>query len=143
MVDVNKAGREYARFKLALANEALEDTRSLLADDAELTYVVNSLYYAFYYPALALLHIKGIPAAMQSVSVALFEREFVKTGAIDQRFFDALRRLFELKPKCSVPQLTMISRHEVEALLADASGFIAAVGLILRDRKACTVEQKD
>ena len=133
-MDVNNAEKGYTRFKLAQANEALEDARGLLADDAELTYVVNSLYYAFYYPALALLHTKGIPAAMQSVSVSLFEREFVKTSVIDQRFFDALRRLFELKPKCSVPQLTMISRHEVEALLTDASGFIDAVGRMVGDR---------
>jgi uncharacterized protein (UPF0332 family) len=80
-----------------------------------LNYVVNSLYYAFYYPALALLHTKGIPAAMQSVSAALFEREFIKTGEIDQRFFRALRRLFELKPKCSTPQLNMISRDSGNA----------------------------
>lgn len=133
-MEANKAHREYARLKLAQANEALDDARGLLADNAELKYVVNSLYYAMYYPALALLHTRGIPAAMQSVSVALFEKEFVNTGEIDQRFFHALRRLFELKPKCSVPQLNMISRHEVEALLADASGFFDAVGRIVVDR---------
>jgi uncharacterized protein (UPF0332 family) len=130
----NKADREYARFKLAQAKEALEDAQGLLADNAELNYVVNSLYYAFYYPALALLHTKGIPAAMQSVSVALFEREFIKTGEIDQRFFRALRRLFELKPKCSTPQLNMISRDEVETLLTDASGFIDTVERVVGDR---------
>jgi uncharacterized protein (UPF0332 family) len=94
---------------------------------------VNSLFYALYYPVLALLHAKGIPSVMQSVSIALFEKEFVKTRAIDERFFRALRRTFELKPKCSAPQLTMISRHEVEALLADAAGFIDAVGLMVTD----------
>jgi uncharacterized protein (UPF0332 family) len=133
-MEVNKADREYARFKLAQAKEALEDAQGLLADNAELNYVVNSLYYAYYYPALALLHAKGMPAAMQSVSIALFEGEFVKTGMIDQRFFQALRRLFELKPKCSTPQLNMISRSEVETLLADASGFIGAVGRLIGDR---------
>jgi len=133
-MEVSKADREYARFKLAQAREALEDAEGLLADSAELNYVVNSLYYAFYYPALALLHAKGIPLAMQSVSIALFEGEFVKTGMIDRRFFQALRRLFELKPKCSTPQLNMVSRPEVETLLAEASGFIDTVERVVGDR---------
>jgi uncharacterized protein (UPF0332 family) len=133
-MEVNKADREYARFKLAQAKVALEDAQGLLADGAELNFVVNSLYYAYYYPALALLHAKGIPAAMQSVSIALFEREFVKTRVVDERYFRALRTAFDLKPKCSVPQLNIISRHEVEALLADASGFIDAVGRVVGDR---------
>ena len=130
---VNQVRREYARFRLVRANEALEDARGLLADNAELKYVVNSLYYAMYYPALALLHTRGIPAAMQSVSVALFEKEFVDSGEIDQRYSHALHRLFELKPKCSEPQFKMISRHEVEALFADASGFIDTVDRLVRD----------
>jgi uncharacterized protein (UPF0332 family) len=130
-MDVSRVEREYARFKLAQANEALKEARGLLADGAELNYVVNSLHYAFYYPAFALLHTRGIPAAMQSVTISLFEKEFVRTGAIDERFFRALRRTFELKPKCSAPQLAMISRHEVEALLAEAAAFINAVVLML------------
>jgi len=130
-MDISKEHREYARFKLAQAREALEDARGLLTDSAEPGYVVNSLYYAFYYPVLALLHTKDIPAAMQSVSIALFEAEFVRTGVIDQRFFRALRTAFEFKPKCSGPQLKMIAQHEVKALLADASGFIDAVGRIV------------
>lgn len=133
-MDLSKADREYANFKLSQARGALEDARGLLVDGAELIYVVNSLYYAFYYPALALLHTKGIPAAMQSVSIALFEREFIKTGAIDEDFFRALRRAFELKPKCSPPVLTIVTRHEVEALLADAAGFLDAVGLMFGER---------
>jgi uncharacterized protein (UPF0332 family) len=133
-MDVSNAEKGYTRFKLAQAREALEDAQGLLADGAELGYVVNSLYYAFYYPVLALLHTRGIPAAMQSVSIALFETNFVKTGVIDQRFFRALRRAFDLKPKCSTPQLNMISRHEVEALLTDASGFIDAVDRMAGDR---------
>jgi uncharacterized protein (UPF0332 family) len=126
-MDVNMAESEYARLKLAQAREALEDAQGLLADGAELSYVVNSLFYAFYYPVLALLHVNGIPASMQNESIALFEKVFINTGAIDQRFFHSLCRLFELKPKCTVSGLRLISREEVETLLADASGFFDTV----------------
>jgi uncharacterized protein (UPF0332 family) len=126
-MELTDADREYLRFKMNQARESLAEAEGLLADGAELGYVVNSLYYAFYYPVLGLLHAKGTPAAMQSVSIALFEREFVKTGLIEKRFFASIRKAFELKPKCSTTELNMISRAEVGTLLVDARAFVDAV----------------
>ncbi len=131
----NSAQQEYCRFKLRQATEALIDAQGLFADNVELYYVVNSLYYAFYYPVLALLNTKGISAGMQSVSIALFEKEFVRTNCVDQRFFRALQKAFDLKPKCSIQNLEFISRHDVETLLVDASEFIVAVGRMTEDRE--------
>lgn len=126
-MEVREEHREYVRLKLAQARETDEEAAGLLADEAELGYVVNSLYYAFYYPVLALLQVKGVPAAMQSVSIALFEREFGKASFIEQRFLRSLRKAYELKPKCSTPELKMISRDDVVTLLADARVFPATV----------------
>jgi uncharacterized protein (UPF0332 family) len=126
-MELREENKEYTRLKLTQAREAYEDAKGLLADGAELSYVVNSLYYAFYYPALALLHTKGVPPAMQSVSISLFEREFVAPGFVERRFFQALRKAFDLKPKCSAPGLTMITRPETEALLMDAKEFLGAM----------------
>ena len=126
-MDLTDADREYLRFKMKQAGEALDEAEGLFADGAELSYVVNSLYYAFYYPVLGLLHAKGTPAAMQSVSIGLFEREFIQAGIIDQRFSDSLRRAFELKPKCSTAELKMITRADIETLLADARAFVEMV----------------
>jgi uncharacterized protein (UPF0332 family) len=128
-MEINEANKEYIRFKLAQARDSYEEAQGLFVDGADPGYVINSLYYAFYYPVLALLHAKDIPAAMQSVSIALFEREFVETGLFEKRFFAALRRAFDLKPKCSSGELKMITRAEVEALLAEAHEFLDAVTL--------------
>ena len=126
-MEIRMEHREYVRFKLTQAREAYAEAEGLMADEAGLGYVVNSLYYAFYYPVLALLHVKGVPAAMQSVSIALFEREFIDTGLVEKRFFQSLRRAFELKPKCSTHELKMITHDEVKALLTDARGFLETV----------------
>jgi hypothetical protein len=127
-MDLTDADREFLRYKMKQAQEALDEAEGLLADGAELGYVVNSVYYAFYYPVLGLLHARGTPAAMQSVSIALFEREFIQTGLIEKRFSDSIRKAFELKPKCSTTELKMISRPDVETLLADARAFLEMVG---------------
>ena len=126
-METSEANKEYIRFKLAQAGESYEEAKGLLADGAELSYVVNSLYYAFYYPVLALLRAKGVPSAMQSVSIALFDREFVQTGFFEKRFSDAVHRAFNLKPKCSGETPAVITRDEVEALLAEARDFLDAV----------------
>jgi uncharacterized protein (UPF0332 family) len=114
-------------FKMTQAQEAWEEARGLLEDGAELQYVANSLYYAYYYPVLALLRKHDLSAGMQSVSIGLFEKHFIETGAIDARFGKALRRAFELKPKCGTVELKQFDRAEIESLLADALDFHRAL----------------
>jgi uncharacterized protein (UPF0332 family) len=127
---LDEAQRDLVRYKLSQARESVREARGLYSDGAELKYVVNSLYYGFYYPVLALLHAKGTPAAMQSVSIALFEKEFLPTGLFEQRSFDAIRKAFELKPKCSGGTLALITRDDVEQLIREAELFMAAVSRV-------------
>ncbi len=129
-MEISDEDREYLRFKMKQAGEALAEAEGLLADGAELSYVVNSLYYAFYYPVLGLLHARGVAAGMQSVSIGLFEREFIQAGLIDRQHFNSLRKAFALKPKCSTAELKMITRPDVERLLEDARAFVDMINRI-------------
>lgn len=128
-MEIRKADKEYIRFKLVQARDAYEEAQGLLADGADLGYVMNSLYYVFYYPVLALLRTRDIPATMQSISIALFEKEFVETGLFEKRFSRSLRRAFDLKPKCSSGELKMITREEIEVLLSEAREFLDSVDM--------------
>ena len=126
-ITIDKASREYLRFKLSQAKEAVEEARGLLEDGAELKYAVNSVYYGFYYPVLGLLHAKGYGASMQSVSIALFEKEFRDSGLFPSATFSAIRKAFELKPKCSGETLALTTREDVEKLVSEAEQFAKAV----------------
>jgi len=84
-MEIKETDKEYIRFKLAQARDAYEEAKGLLAGGADLGYVINSLYYACYYPALALLRARGISGTLQSVTIALFEREFVEGGLFETR----------------------------------------------------------
>jgi uncharacterized protein (UPF0332 family) len=128
-MEVRKAEEEYMRFKLAQARDAYEEAEALLSVGAGLGFVINSLYYAYYYPVLALLHAKGISAAMQSVSISLFEKEFVEKGLIERRFLNAMRKAFDLKPKCEPGDLKLAVRAEVEMLMAEAKEFLDVVAM--------------
>lgn len=113
--------------KLEQAQDALEEAQSLLADGAELNFVINSIYYAFLYPIYGLLQARRIVAPLQSTAIALFEREFVQTGDFDQRFLDAIRRSFELRPSCECEGPKNVEREDVEQLLPVAREFLERI----------------
>jgi uncharacterized protein (UPF0332 family) len=86
--------------------------------------VMNSLYYAFLYPALGLLQTINVTTPTQGTAIDLFEREFVKSGEFNVRFLDALRRAFELRPPCACEGPEKVTKEEIERLLPVAREFL-------------------
>jgi len=111
--------------RLTQAKETLGEARALLAEGAELSYVMNNLYYTFLYPVLGLLQARQIPAPMQSTAISLFEREYVQTGIFESRFLDAFRKTFDLRPACECQK--KIVNTDIEELLPVAQDFLDAV----------------
>src|SRR5208283_3868330 len=58
---------------------------------------VNRLYYAVFYQVTALLLTKGFASSKHSGVMALFNKEFVKTGIITKKSGKFYGRLFELR----------------------------------------------
>lgn len=116
--------RENLRVKLAQAQEALAEADALLAEGADLNFVMNNIYYTFLYPVLGLLQAINVPALMQSTAIDLFEREFVKSGEFDRPFLDAMRRAFELRPACACEERKKITKADIELLLPMARAFL-------------------
>jgi len=109
--------------RLRQAREALEEARALRDSGMDAPLVQSALYQAYYYPVLALVYGGRMRDSMQSVTIGLFEQQFVRTGLISREHGDAVRKAFELKPKCSGGGLTA-SGDEVELLLSRAEEFI-------------------
>ncbi len=124
---MNEGQQRLVRDRLKQAKESLEEAKTLLVQDAEVNFVMNSLYYAFLYPVLGLLLARGIAAPMQSTAIALFEREFSDKGDIDARFIAALRRAFELRPACACEGQKKATPEDVEQLLPQAEEFLEEV----------------
>ena len=121
--------------RLKQARESLEDAEMLLIQDAEVNFVMNSLYYAFLYPVLGLLQTRGIAAPMQSTAISLFEREFSDKGDIETKFIDAIRMAFELRPACSCEGQMKATSGDVEQLLPLAEGFLESVEKLISSNK--------
>jgi uncharacterized protein len=115
--------KELEKARLKQAQESLDEAQALLTDGMDTGFVLTNLFYAFYYPILALMNEGQVPTTMQSVTLGLFEQQFIKTGLFKQEYSSAIYRLFILKPKCS-GEKTPVSAGEVNTLLDRARKFI-------------------
>ncbi len=129
MTDQNK--KEMIQNRLKQAWESLEEAKTLLVQEAEVNFVMNSLYYAFLYPVLGLLQARNITAPMQSTAISLFEREFVDKGDLDGKFLYAIRKAFEIRPACACEGQKKATHQDVEGLLPIAEEFLNSVRRII------------
>ncbi len=118
------------------ARESLAEAKALLESEMDAGFVANGLYYAFYYPIIALVYEGKVPSAMQSVVIGMFDRQFIATGTFPKEFSEAIHRVFDLKPKCG-GEPVKVSRDEVVRLAKIAQEFIAAVHLYLQFKETC------
>lgn len=127
----NALEHDLVRFKLVQARDSLDQARSLLAANMDMDLVGNNIFYAMYYAILALLLKRKVPPATQSVTLSLFDREFVQTGSFDWRFSESIRRAFELRKTCSGEGRTVVDRKDIEDLLPVAEDFVRRAEEIL------------
>ncbi len=121
--------------RMIQARESLDQAKAVLEGDMDSGFVINGLYYAFYYPVVGLVYEGRTPSAMQSVVIGLFDRQFIGNGTFPKEFSKAIHRVFDLKPKCGGEPVN-ISRDEIIHLTGIAQDFIAAVNLYLELKAA-------
>jgi uncharacterized protein (UPF0332 family) len=118
--------KDLQRSRLDQAKVSLAEAKALLDEGMDIGFVLNSLYLAFYYPVIALVHEGKVPDAMQSVTIGLFDQQYVISGILPAYFSAALRRVADLKPSCS-GGCGPVTDKELESLLTQAEAFIATV----------------
>jgi len=128
---MTKAEQTAVENRLHQARESLEEAKVLIVQDAEVNFVMNSLYYALLYPVFGLLQTKGMTPSTHDDAIARFEHAFVRTKAVDARFLDALRKAYELRPICACEGQKKPTHQDVEALLPIAEEFLELVGRMI------------
>lgn len=121
--------------RMKQAKESLDQAKAVLDSDMDAGFVVNGLYYAFYYPIVALVYQGQVPPVMQSVVISEFDRRFIGKGTFPKEFSEAIHRVFDLKPACSGERVT-VTQDEAVRLARIAQDFISAVSLYLQFKAA-------
>jgi uncharacterized protein (UPF0332 family) len=118
-------------YRMEQAHETLQEAEILLNASA-LRGAVNRAYYAMFYALLALLATKQLGTSKHSGALALFDREFVKTGVFPRELSRSLHLAFDRRQTHDYGEMTQVSRQIAEETLTDAQTFVAAVESYLR-----------
>lgn len=118
------AHRDIARWRMEKAREALE-AATMLKDAGSYRGALNRAYYAAFYSARALLATRELDSSKHSGVIALFNREFVKTGLVDKESARLLQRLFRARQEGDYADLVEVTEEQAQQALTDADQFVS------------------
>jgi uncharacterized protein (UPF0332 family) len=124
MTDNRKALIEY---RLTQANDSIREADVLHQSGMSLRSVMNRLYYSMFYAVLALLQEKQLGTSKHSGAIALFDREYVKTGCFPKEMSRALHRAFALRQKGDYMEETEVTVNDIEEIRPIAEEFVVGV----------------
>ena len=128
------------RYRLEQAHETLREAEILL-DKSALRGTVNRAYYAMFYALLALLATRQLGTSRHSGALALFDREFVKTGVFSREISRSLHLAFDRRQEHDYGEIVSVSVSIAEETLRDARTFVAAIEVHLRSTGHLTTAQ--
>ncbi|MBA3015859.1 MAG: HEPN domain-containing protein [Proteobacteria bacterium] len=114
-------------FRLIEANDSLKEATVLLQSGMSFRSVMNLLYYAMFYAVLSLLQDKAIGTSKHSGAIALFDREYVKTGDFTKEMSKALHRAFQLRQIGDYMEETIVTLEDIEEIRPLAEQFVTNV----------------
>ena len=98
----------------------------MLLAQGSLNSAANRFYYAAFYAARALLATREVDSSRHSGVIALFQKHFVKSGAIDAQVAKALPRAFEKRQASDYGDFAVLTEAEVERMRVESRAFVDA-----------------
>lgn len=118
--------RALVSYRLEQADESLKAGRVLL--DQELFRAsVNRSYYAMFYSVLALLTTRQEETSKHGRAIALFDKEFVKTGAFSKEFSRWLHEAFDLRQRSDYSPQFQATEEDARRTLSQATSFLTEI----------------
>lgn len=121
------------QYRLSQAKDSIKEAEVLLNEGLSFRSVINRLYYALFYAVLALLQKKQLGTSKHTGAIALFDREFIKSGILDKELSRTLHRAFELRQKADYMEKMEVTREDIEEMLPKAKAFITEIEMHLYD----------
>ena len=120
------------RYRLERSRESLKDAVSLFKEGS-LHSAVNRIYYAMFYSVNALLLTKNLSSSRHSGVRALFHKEFVNKGEVDEVYGKFYSEIFEKRQVGDYRDLVEFEKEKVSGWLEKAEEFILAIDKVIED----------
>jgi len=121
---------------LSLVEKARRSLKSakLLLSEGDYDFAISRAYYAMFYCAEAVLLTKGMKFKKHSAVIAMFGKEFVKTGLLPEELHQHLINAYSEREKSDYESLFIQSEDEAQDILKKAEEFISEVEKFLLDK---------
>jgi uncharacterized protein (UPF0332 family) len=113
-------------YRLEQADESLKAGRVLL-DQGLFRPSVNRSYYAMFYSVLALLTTRQEETSKHGRAIAIFDKEFVKTGTFSKEFSRWLHEAFDLRQRSDYSPQFQATEEDARRTLSQATSFITEI----------------
>lgn len=110
--------------RLTQARDSIREADVLRQTGMSCRSVMNRLYYAMFYTVLALLQYRELGTSKHSGAIALFDREYVRTGDFPKELSKALHRAFELRQKGDYMEEAEVTPEDVAEMRPLAERFV-------------------
>ncbi|TWJ26397.1 HEPN domain-containing protein [Geobacter argillaceus] len=118
-------------YRLTQARDSIREADVLNQSGMSRRSVMNRLYYAMFYAVLALLQEKEMGTSKHSGAIALFDREYVKTGVFSKQMSKALHRAFELRQKGDYMEEAEVTSDDVAEIRPATEQFVECAEQLL------------
>ena len=119
------------RYRLNEADASIDEAKVLLREGMSNRAVMNRLYYAMFYTVLALLQEKQLGTSKHIGAIAMFDKEFIKTGVFEKTMSKTVHRAFELRQKGDYMEEAEVSKEDIEEMLPKTIEFVNTVRAFL------------
>jgi uncharacterized protein (UPF0332 family) len=122
------------KYRFERAHGALRQAEALLEIN-ELDGAMNRMYYAMFYATLALLATKGLASSRHTGAIALFNREFVRSGQFPVETAKYLSEAFDQRLNGDYRDFYVPEKEKLDVLMEGARAFVAKAEDVVRAMK--------
>ena len=130
---MNERSKNLVSYRMARAEETLEDAR-ILARAERWNACVNRLYYACFYAVSALLVRDGLSSSKHAGIRGLFNRNYVKTGKIPKHLARIYNDLFERRQEGDYLDFVSFGESQVVPWISKAEELIRYISNLVQEQ---------
>lgn len=119
------------QYRLREARSALKDADCLMQAQGSTQGIVNRLYYAMFYAALALLQKIGKIPSKHTGIIGLFDSEFMLKGIFPKDMSKHFHRAFEIRQTSDYKVMKAMPPEKIEEIRQQAHDFVESVARYL------------
>ena len=116
-------------YRMRQTEETLSEAIRMLESGFSPRSIVNRSYYAMFYAVLALFVVSNTShkTSKHSGVIGIFNKEFIHTGKLDQRFAKMLYNLFDQRMESDYRDFAEVSEEDARNAVWAAQEFVIAI----------------